>query len=404
MPIKDRYKFFQSVFVHDIATEGVALFVDQTDGLEVAQRQEKFDRQISAFKQVAFSMFAKKLDYGHALVFSQNELEAVGLLNSQPFFESLELTYLAKAIVDDDRASVRRMLDVKPELLLCQPSVIVDSEYTRQRFSVDGNFLGLACRRKQWAMVEMILPYFEQLKAKKNAVEQAQIDAVQNAGLSQWIKYQVDENHDIIVPEAYQALINRLIETFKTQNIQTLETEMNLLYECLLPGVTNQEQTDSPVFTLDVELLLYAAYKAFHAGFNMEETSWRKRSAYCERVISIIQNFLPPETAKAFCAGLHNFVVHGLMKSIVSDPLKLGDGTDFYLAPGLDVQKWAGIRWVGTAAPYAYKGCVAHDDWKLFGRYLLEKQEAFIFYLRDKQVREALAEQPAAPRISLRVV
>ncbi len=272
--------------------------------------------------------------------------------------------------MDDDGDTVKAMLDKKPELLLFKPDVIVTSDYTGQRFSVDGNFLGLACRRKQIEMVKIILPYFEKLQADDDE-QSEESAAIKNAGLAQWLKYPADAKGEIQVPADYQAIIDDLIKVFKSETIadgttdfRTLsansETAMEALYTRLVPGYKEEDINKRDVFNkqnhLDIELLLYAAYKAYDTHFDSFKT-WERRDAYCIRVIGILQNFLSPETAKIFCEGLYSVVEESRAVSDKAAGLKLKDGTSFYSGSdfarrvGLGLEflvAWAGA-WGGSA-------------------------------------------------------
>ncbi len=363
MPIINRDRFFKTTLtalgLKEVTEGGQSYFVSCVNVPEF-EGSEKYDHEktLSASRKAAFGALSKKLDDKQPPVFTETDLTellktafemncAMGLL------ESLELTCLAQAIVDDDRDTVKAMLDKKPELLLFQPEVIVTSEYTGQRFGVDGNFLGLACRRKQIEMVKIITPYFDKLQENDEHKEESA--AIRNAGMAQWLKYQTNASGEIQVPAEYQAIIDDLIKVFKSETIadgatdfRTLsansETAMEALYNRLVPDYKEEDISKRDVFNkqnhLDIELLLYAAYKAYDTHFDSFKT-WERRDAYCIRVIGILQNFLSPETAKIFCEGLYYVVEESRAVSDKAAGLKLKDGTSFY--SGSDFARRAGL-------------------------------------------------------------
>jgi hypothetical protein len=197
-------------------------------------------------------------------------------------------------------------------------------------------------------MVKILLPYYSELQADKPQEEADEIEAIKNVGLAEWLKYSLDAGKNIQIPADYQALMNGLIDVFKAEDIAPktpvnilspkVETAMNELYERLLPGITNPELApeNRPVMTkenhLDVELLLLAAYKAYDERYD-EFLTWEQRSAYCIRIIGIVQNFLPPETGKIFCESLYYVVEENRKISPRAEGLKLADGTTSFYAP-----------------------------------------------------------------------
>ena len=286
----------------------------------------------------------KKLADNQVPVFNRQELDPKHEWTEEQgnyaecLFLELEGTYLAQAIIDDERVLVKAMLEKKPELLLFTNYVFPTSEYTGQRFSTN-NHLGLACRRKQIEMVKIITPYFEKLTKDDEQIELAQ--AIRNAGFGEWKKYETDARGEILIPAEYQKIINDLMQVFKSENIANgttdyrtlsprIETAMESLYNRLLPGYKEEEARRLIFNNLDVELLLFAAYKAYDTQFDSFQT-WEQRNAYCIRVIGIVQSFLSPETAKIFCEGLYYVVEENRDISARAATLKFADGkTSFY--------------------------------------------------------------------------
>ncbi len=353
MPIINRHQFFQMTLaglgLKEVTEGGQSYVVSDVNLPEFPLRElyENHERKLSTSRKAAFAVFSKKLVDKQPPVFTKADIsqplqQACEMNYAMTVLESLELTCLAQAIVDDDIATVKAMLNQKPELLLFQPEVIVTSEYTGQRFSVDGNFLGLACRRKQIEMVKIITRYFDKLQADDE--QNDEIAAIKNAGLSQWLELKTDAKGDIQVPADYQVIIDDLITVFTSEPIAhgttdfrtlsfDIETAMEVLYDCLLLDFKEDDISKRRVFSkqnhLDIELLLYAAYKAYDTHFNSFKTA-EQRDAYSIRVIGILQNFLQPETAKIFCEGLYYVVEENKAISHKASGLKLKDGNSFY--------------------------------------------------------------------------
>ncbi len=363
----------------------------------------EYDLGLSDTRKIIYQLFMTVLQNKTPPIFTKESIaqsfniaeEQLDLMMGP--LESVELTCLAQAIVDDDRKTVEAMLQLKPELLLSQCHVIVTSEYTGQQFGVDGNFLGLACRRKQIEMVKIIMPHFDRLLAKLDEEDIAEIQEIKNAGLAQWLKYPLDSEKNIQIPEDYQALVGGLIDLFKAENIapntpvkilsDTVETAMNVLYERLLPGITNSELApeNRRVMTkenhLDVELLLFAAYTAYSERFEEFQT-WEQRNAYCIRVIGIVQNFLSPETGKIFCEGLYYVVEENRKISPRAEGLKLADGTtNFYGPLDLVLRRGLGFDCLCGSGGTLWQGGAEHRRW--LGKVGQTKTTAFRNLLSD---------------------
>ncbi len=218
-------------------------------------------------------------------------------------------------------------------------------------------------------MVKIILPYFDKLQANdeqsKKSVE------FKNAGIAEWKEYQTNAQGEIQIPAEYQAIIEDLVKVFESETIPTgtkdfrtmspnIETAMEVLYNRLLPDFKEDDISKRQVIGkqnhLDIELLLYAAYKAFDTHFDSLKT--RGREAYCIRVIGILQNFLPPETAKIFCAGLYYVLGENREVDERAAGLYLQDGTTlFYSGSDFAHQKGLGFEflicgeWRGSGWP-----------------------------------------------------
>ncbi len=323
-------------------------------------------------RDAAYNAFMEKLAANEVPVFTSDDLDPKGEFQkgyvqyTQVLLDELAHNYLAQAIIDDEREIVKAMLDRKPELLLCRNFIIATSEHTGQRFAL-ANFLGLACLRKQIEMVKIITPYFDKLladlDAEEDIVEIVEIEGIKNAGLAQWLKYPTNANGEIQVPAAYQAIIDDLIKVFTSETMAVgnwdfrtmspnIETAMEVLYNRLSPDYKEDDISKRRVLAkqnhLDIELLLYTAYKAYNTHFKSLKT-WERRNAYCIRVIGILQNFLPPETAKIFCAGIYNVVNENRAVSTEAAGLKLKDGTSFYSGSDFANQKGLGFEFFCSA-------------------------------------------------------
>ncbi len=342
----NRNKFFN-------ATLGFKTAAAPHDSKETWLISEEYNNELGAFqwqiplRDAANQAFMQKLAAKEVPVFTRDELDPRGqyselhIVYTLALLNELSLTYLAQAIIDDDRETVTAMLDKKPKLLLNRNFVVATSEYTGQSFSSD-NFLGLACWRKQIEMIKIILPYFKRLQDDDE--QSAESDAIKKAGLAQWKDYDMDEDGEIEIPANYQAIIDELIILFKAENIQTrstqypmpkriadvllsadVETAMTALYNLLLP----KERVLTQKNYLEIELLLVAAYD-YRIHFRADDRFDAKVGAYCIRVLGILQRFLQPETAKIFCEGLYHVTEKKQPISAQAAALKLKDGTAFY--------------------------------------------------------------------------
>ncbi len=124
---------------------------------------------------------------------------------------------------------------------------------------------------------------------------------------------------------------------------------MEALYNRLVPDYNEEDISKRDVFNkqnhLEVELLLYAAYKAYDTYFHSFQI-WERRDAYFIRVIGILQNFLQPETAKIFCEGLYYVVQENKAVSDTAAGLKLKDGTSFYSGSDFALRTGVGFEFL----------------------------------------------------------
>ncbi len=342
-----------------------------------------FELKLSVIRQAALLALTKKLKDKHPPVFTQTDIteplqQAFEMNYAMVLLESLELSCLAQAIVDDDRDTVKSMLDLKPELLLFQPDVIVTSQYTGQQFSVDGNFLGLACRRRQIEMVKIIKSAFERLQ--QNEAEIIEINKMRDEGLSEWVEYATDNNGQIKVPRSYQCFINHIILVCNPVNFPVdrngnqilnsrVEEVMEIAYENVIQDFVLTKKNH-----WDVEMLLYAAYKTYEATPCPLETI-ELRQLFCIRMIGLLQSILSPETAKIFCFGLNNSIKTTQINS-KANQLITSDNHRFYDAHN-SARSSCGFKYFIGTCGRALLHEHAQADIK-FGRFLWDKNTQYL--------------------------
>lgn len=257
---------------------------------------------------------------------------------------------LCQAIIDDDRKMVKRILDSRPDVLLVDPpkDFMIESQLTWQRLIAEKPAV-MAAKRNQLKMLELILPYYDELLvAAKDEQEKAVIKNAKAEVIASWREHPTQENvqgeKEIIVPAEYSAYIKSLIDIFAQETFPngtdgadpyghgklSVNTEKTLeeLFNKLLP------EKAVKLDYLDVELLLLAAYKTYVDQCNTFQ-NWNQRDAFAIRVVGLILTALPPEKAKIYCEGLDE-VVEALKagKEIKISDLalshKLKSGDSFY--------------------------------------------------------------------------
>lgn len=294
----------------------------------------------------------------------------------QPVLSYRLLEIFLQKVVDDDRTKVRALIALHPWLLMAEPPqhMKVKSLCTWQVFKAE-NPLIMAVKRKQIEMIELLLSEFEKLE------QTTEIKALLNRALSAWTFYVVRKNEwfseDILIPCAYREIIKDLLVEFTRSSLpegklcDATEASLSLLYERLLP-----KQAIKLDNYLDIELLLYTAYKLFWDCFN-DFQNWEQQDAFCIRVIGFIQSLLSPETAKIFCYGLFKALEQpNTLKSCETALPTLTGGVSFY-RPSCESRAGLGFDFMVAVSVISQRVGLTEGHWDLVMLYTT-KEKRFI--------------------------
>ncbi|HLB42175.1 MAG TPA: hypothetical protein VJN02_04885 [Gammaproteobacteria bacterium] len=236
----------------------------------------------------------------------------------------LAFEQLLQAILDDDRGTVKRILDAKPELLQQVPEkdLVIESKLTWQRFHAEKP-LKMALERRQLEMVKILLPYFETLKnGKEEALAQWKVREVSEQEKAQYaLKMKV--LIDVIAKETFSngTQQDRLIDRISEETRAALEAHRKELLPDVAITLNNY---------VDVEEFLAAGYTVYHDHFNVFQ-NWNQCDLYCVAVLGFSQGVQSPELGKVFCESLYDVVEENKPISARSAALKLADNeTSFY--------------------------------------------------------------------------
>lgn len=257
----------------------------------------------------------------------------------KPELDRKQVQVFMRAVIDDDRERVKKLLESNPALLLAEPAdMVIESQLTWQRFYAE-NALAMAAKRRQTEMIKVLLPYYDKLVAVCVTPEQKEeMTTAKAQGMSEWDEYKSIQNAagttEFVIPPAYADIIQNLINVFSEEALpgdtpekhlsQTAEAALTQLFDMLLP-----EKAVKLDDYFDIELLFYAVCKMYDEQFNVF-AECNQRRAFCIRVMGIIQSVLPPETAKVLCEGLYYVVSEGRAVGELASSLKLKDGESFY--------------------------------------------------------------------------
>ncbi len=303
-----------------------------------------------------------------------------------------------QAVIDDDRETVKHILDSQsekllPELLLLEPqhNMIIESQRTWQKFYAE-NALTMAVKRKQIKMIDLLLSYYDKLIQTK-VVEDAKA-----ASLSAWKDYEMQKNaqgkDEIVIPDEYAFYAKSLIDTFTKETFphgklskknKKLSEETELALSTLLNILLPKKPVELDDY-LDIELLLLAVYKTFWDNFDAFKND-NQRDAFCIRVRGLIESVLHPETSEIYCEGLYNVVTameQGKEKEIKISALakehKLKGGQSFYRASrdshvGLGYDYFCDI--FGAAPLFVCRGWIVFRVSGAWKSYVEQKQQIF---------------------------
>jgi hypothetical protein len=305
------------------------------------------NRQIPKLRNMAFDTLAKRGLFRTEFEMTNHSAVPVEILQNGVSCLVLDiareqlLPRLLKAVINDDRNTVIAMLDLNPELLLISPlpDCVIENECTWQKFYAE-DALKMSVKLKQLKMTELLLDYYHKLEQTDDVIES------KNKALSAWKPYEIIAD-EILIPREYELLAESLIGVFREENFANgIPGENNIPRNIEL-----SEQTESALVSLldmlvpkqavkldecmDVELFLYAVYKAYVKHFDSFNYNWGKLEAFCIRVIGLIQTALHRETGEIFCEGLNDVataMLSGKAKEISqrAKALKLEGGEDFY--------------------------------------------------------------------------
>lgn len=319
----------------------------------------------------------------------------------KPELDIKQVQVFMQAVIDDDRDTVRVLLELNPALLLAEPNeMVIESQLTWQRFYAE-TALAMAVKRKQIEMIKILLPYYDKLVAACVTPEQKEeMTTAKALEMSEWQEYEikvneVDENDadevEFVIPPAYADIIQNLINVFSQEALPedspekhlspTAEAALTQLFNMLLP-----EQAVKLDDYFDIELLFYAVCKMYDEQFNVF-ADWNQREAFCIRVMGIIQSVLPPETAKVLCEGLYYVMGENRPIGVLAVSLKLKGGQPFYRSSR---DSHSGLGFEYLCAPVGRLGAASAGVWR-------RRWKAFVEQKRDAWKAYAAASKLASP-------
>jgi len=214
--------------------------------------------------------------------------------------ESVIKFKLLQAIIDDDRETVKKILDKTPELLEVEPdkALVIESQKTWQRFRAEKPFV-MALKRNQLEMVKVLLPYFEKLE---NGAQVA---------LAQWASAENDlmQQKERTARHSFKSLIDVIAKEFCPNGIKgkLSEATEKALEEFRKTVLPDEAVALSDYY--DIEQLLIAVYQAYDDAFNTFQNH-KQRNIFSVKVIGFIQSLLTPEDDKVHCEGPPDMVEH----------------------------------------------------------------------------------------------
>ncbi|HTM63106.1 MAG TPA: hypothetical protein VL360_01240 [Gammaproteobacteria bacterium] len=301
-----------------------------------------------------------------------------------------------QAVINDDRQTVKEMLDKMPQLLLVtpDPGLVIESQYTWQKFYAEPA-LTMACKLKQIKMTELLLSYYDKLPQDDDVIK------AKTAGLCAWKPYvnkvNDDGENEILIPQEYARLAQSLVDVFREEtfpngipgenniprNIELSEpTEAALLslLDILVP-----KQAVKLDECIDAELLLLAIYQAYLKNFTTFNHNWDKLDALCIRVMGLIQSALIPESGKIFCESLYDVVTEmdrGKVREIspMANAYKMKGGEKFY-RENRETRVGNGFEVLcGVIGGPQSKATIGDDPGVYFGKTMSNKNNRFSEY------------------------
>lgn len=311
------------------------------------------------------------------------------------------LPKLLKAIIDDDRKTVKEMLDAMPQLLLLTPTpdCVIESQKTWKKFYAEGA-LKMAVKQKQIKMIKLLVPYFDKLPQSEDVIN-ARTEALSHWKFCERLKSNYGE--EIIVPREYDLLAESLYGVIREEifpndispiNLMRKNIELSDSTELALSSLLNLLVPRKAVMLdecIDTELLLFALYKSYVDFIRSLDSYyyWNRQDALSIRVIGLIQSALIPEMAEIFCEGFDDVftdtkIGKGIEIGLKASKHKLKGDEGFYRdnrdsQAGLGFELFSGIygvaRWNTN-----HEGTELRRRARRFGKSMLNKDNEFSEY------------------------
>ena len=272
--------------------------------LAYAQQRQQFVNAINTQGCLPDDLFAVAANA------TDNQLAA-----ANDIFQDILLDILLHAVMDNKKKAVQVILDAYPELLLlkAKKGLEIQSKYTWLVINAEAECaLSIAVKLKQINMIELLLPYYDQLE-QTNELILAKMEA-----LAEWQFYEFapqqdfkryaikpySNNQTLVIPQYYMDYAQSIVDAFAADpfeqdemNEQTRQV-LNSFFEIIIP-----KKSIKLADYLDPELLLHALLTAYAMKLaKCIDSGWA--STFCVNIIGLMQSILMPESAMLFCKGL----------------------------------------------------------------------------------------------------
>jgi hypothetical protein len=301
----------------------------------------------------------------------------------QPVFEKFDLI---QSVIDEDKETMKKLLDKKPELLIKCPkkNYVIQSKKTWQKFCIEEP-LTMASKRGQLEMVKLMLPYFEKLE-KCGILKDSKAEI-----LSQLILHETNAKEK----EQYSLKMKSLIAVIAkekflngNENSRLIDQINQETQEAL--GTFRKELLPDMAITLDhyfnINELLISAYTTYNNHFKTLH-DWNQRALYCVGVLGFLQSLLTPEIAKVLCVGLSKVVREDASINDRTIALNLADNTPFYRTAKLSC-KGIGFDFLvnsaGVTDSFRIAGRIGYSFFLSDFKNYVEKKQLNLVSLREK--------------------
>lgn len=240
------------------------------------------------------------------------------------------LKYFLRAVIDNKKSDVKRILSIDPTLLLKEPDpkMVVQSQYTWQQFYAE-NALTMAVKRRQWEMVRILLSYVDRLPQTDHVIH------IKTHALSHYQEYLLDDQKHLVIPWEYIVYLQTLIDQFCKEtfpNSVHLRATLSDETESLLQQFRDIVLPNYPIKIddyFDTDLFLYAALKAQHDHVN-RFANQHQQEHFFVKVVGFIQGLLTPENAAIWCDGMHDYAKEAKPISDRAARYQVWGGASFY--------------------------------------------------------------------------